>query len=52
MINNLKIKMLINMNIFTFKDIDFIIFTRINYINNYDIIFSFTIISLIRFFIK
>ena len=51
-INNLKTKMFININIFIFKDIDFIIFTRISHIDNYDIIFQFTMNSLIRSFIK
>ena len=44
--------MLININIFIFENIDFIIFTRINYIDNCNIIFQFIIISLTRFFVK
>ena len=51
-INNLKAKMFININIFAFKDIDLIIFMRINHINNYDIIFPLMMNSLTRFFIK
>lgn len=49
-INNLRAKMLININILIFKNIDLIIFTRINYINNYNIIFKLSII--LRLFIK
>ena len=44
--------MLIEINIFNFKKINLIIFIYINYINNYNIIFKFIIISLIRSFIK
>ena len=51
-INNLRIKIFININIFAYENIDLIIFTRINYINNYYIIFNFNITSFIKPFIK
>ena len=52
MINNLRVKILININILIYEDIDLIIFTRIDYINNCYILFSLIIILLIRFLIK
>ena len=52
MINNFKIKMLININIFICEDIDLIIFTRINYINNCYILFSLNVTLSIKSFIK
>ena len=52
MVDNFKIKMLIEINILISEDINLIIFIRISYINNYNIIFKFIIISLIRSFIK
>ena len=51
-INNFKVKMLIDINVFIYKNIDLIIFTRIDYINNYCILFNFNVILSIRFFIK
>ena len=51
-VNNLKTKMLIDINIFDIENIDFIISARIDYIDNYNIIFKFIIISLSRPFIK
>ena len=44
--------MFIDINILIYEDIDLIIFTRIDYINNYYIIFYFNIISLARSYIK
>ena len=44
--------MLIDINILTFEDIDLIISTRIDHINNYDIIFSLSVTSLSRSLIK
>ena len=44
--------MLIDINIFISKNIDFVIFNRIDYIDNCNIIFKFLIISLLKFFIK
>ena len=52
MINNLKIKIFIDINIFICEDIDLIIFTRINHINNCYILFNLNVISSIRSFIK
>ena len=51
-VNNLRAKMLININIFISKDINFIISKRINYINNYNIIFKFIVTLSARPFIK
>ena len=51
-INNLKAKILININILIYENIDLIIFTRIDYTNNCYISFNFNIILSIRFFIK
>ena len=44
--------MLIDINIFTFKNINLIIFTRINHINNYETTFQLIMTSLIKSFIK
>ena len=44
--------MLININILIYENIDLIISTRIDYINNYYILFNFNIISLIKSYIK
>ena len=44
--------MLIEMNILIFENIDFIISTRTDYINSYNIIFKLIIVSSIRLFIK
>ena len=44
--------MLIDINIFDIKNIDFVIFARIDYIDNCNITFKFIVISLSRFFIK
>ena len=51
-IDNLKAKIFIDINILIYKDIDLIIFTRINHINNYYISFNFNITPFIRPFIK
>ena len=51
-INNLKVKMFININILICENIDLAIFTRIDYINNYYILFNLNIILFVRFFIK
>ena len=52
MINNLKVKMLININIFIFENIDLNILKRIDRIDNYYISFNFNVISFIRSFVK
>ena len=52
MVNNLKIKMLIGINILTFEDINLNISKRINRINNYCISFNFNVISSIKPFVK
>ena len=52
MINNLKIKMFIDINILIYKNIDLFISTRIGYINNYYILINLNIILSIRSFIK
>ena len=44
--------MFININILAYENIDLIIFTRINYINNYYILFNLNVILSIKFFIK
>ena len=51
MVDNLKTKILININILIFKNLDLIIFIYINYIENYYIIFNLTIASS-KLFIK
>ena len=51
-VDNLKIKILIDINIFNIENIDFVIFARIDYIDNCNITFEFIVISLSRFFIK
>ena len=51
-INNLRVKMLIKINIFIFKDIDFVISTRTNYIDSYNTTFKLIITSSIKPFIK
>ena len=51
MIDNLRAKIFININILTFKDVDLTIFIYINYIENYYIIFD-LIIAPSRLFIK
>ena len=51
-INNLKTKIFININILIYEDIDLIISTRFDYINNYYILFNLNILSPIRFYIK
>ena len=51
-INNLKVKIFININILICENIDLIIFMRINYINNCYILFNLNIILSIRLFIK
>ena len=51
-IDNLRIKIFININIFAYENIDLIIFTRIDYIDNYYILFNFNIILFINPFIK
>ena len=52
MVNNLKVKIFIDINILTCENIDLIIFTRIDYINNYYISFNLNIILFIKPFIK
>ena len=44
--------MLIEINILIIEDINLIISTRSNYINNYNIIFKLIIIFLLKLFIK
>ena len=44
--------MFIDINIFVYKNIDLIIFTRIDYINNYYILFNLNVILFIRPYIK
>ena len=44
--------MFININIFIYESIDLVISTRINYINNYYILFNFNIILFAKNFIK
>lgn len=51
-IDNFRAKMLIEINIFVVKNIDLIIFTRIDYVDSYNIIFELIVISLVRLFIK
>ena len=51
-IDNLRVKIFININILACENIDLTIFTRIDYINNYYILFNFNIILFARFFIK
>ena len=51
MVDNLKIKIFININILIFENVDLTIFIYINYIENYYIIFN-LIISPPRLFIK
>ena len=51
-INNLKAKMFININIFIFEDINLNILKRIGRIDNYCISFNFNVISFIRSFVK
>ena len=51
-INNFKAKIFININILAYEDIDLIIFTRIDYIDNCYISFNFNVILLTKFFIK
>ena len=52
MINNFRIKMLIDINVFVIKDINLIIVIRKSYIDNYYITFKFTIIFSSKLFIK
>ena len=52
MINNLKAKILIEIDILVSKNIDLIISLRIDYINSYNITFKFIVILLLRSFIK
>ena len=51
-INNLKVKILIDINVLIFKNINLIISSRISYINNYNITFKLIITPLIKLFIK
>ena len=44
--------MLIDINIFDIKNNNFIVFARIDYIDNYNIMFKFIIILLSKIFIK
>ena len=50
--NNLKTRILIDINIFDIENIDFVISARIDYIDNYNITFKFIITSLSKSFIK
>ena len=51
-IDDLRIKIFIDINIFICENIDLIIFTRIDYIDNCYFLFDFNITSSVRFFIK
>ena len=51
-VNNLKIKIFIDIDILAYKDINLVIFTRIDYIDNFYISFNFNIILFIKPFIK
>ena len=51
-VDNLKAKMLIEMNILVSEDIDLIISTRIDYVDSYSTTFELTITSPARLFIK
>ena len=51
-VNNLRARMLIDMNIFDIENIDFVISARINYIGNCNITFELIVTPLSRSFIK